>query len=109
MNFDLKTPCKDCPFLQGKSYLNPDRAYEIAEYTVQDNTMFSCHKTLASKKGEQHCAGALIMAEKRGLKGNMLQVAQRLGFYDPAKLDMAAPIYESAEAMRAGHARAHSE
>lgn len=104
MQFDLKTPCKDCPFLKHKSFLSADRAEEIADYTVEDDVVFQCHKTLESKKGEQACAGALIMAERRGRKGNLLQIAQRLGFYDPAKLDMDAPIYETTQEMRDGHA-----
>jgi hypothetical protein len=34
----------------------------------------------------QCCAGALILAEKIGVQNRIMQIGQRLGFFDPARL-----------------------
>lgn len=102
MRFDLKRPCRECPFLKGRSYLHSERAREIAEVTLVGDKTFTCHKTLDHE--HQHCAGALIMSERHGRPNAMHQIAQRLGIYHPEKLDMKADIYEDAEQMQKGHA-----
>lgn len=103
MHFDLKRPCKDCPFLRGKSYLHPERAREIANYAIRDDLTFTCHKTIGRK--EQHCAGALLMSEKHDRRNSMHQIAHRLGLYDPSGLDHSADIYEDAAEMADGHSK----
>lgn len=100
MRFDLKRPCKQCPFLRGNSFLHPERAREIANYALTDNETFVCHKTIDKK--EQHCAGALLLSERHGRPNAMHQIAQRLGIYKPEEL-LDADIYESAEEMKDGH------
>ena len=50
--------------------------------------------------GEAHCAGALILLEKLGEPSQMMRVCERIGLYDRTKLDMAAPVFDSFEAMR---------
>jgi hypothetical protein len=88
------------------------------------NGPFPCHKTLdydaqyeaqdeAEEYGEsapsdsaftadtQHCAGALILMEKGGHQSDCVQLAQRLGrffggvIYDPQKLNMGAPVFDT--------------
>lgn len=107
MKFDLKTPCKDCPFVKGNTMkLHPERVNELDDGLR--HTTFSCHKTVEydDEDGEgydtedtQHCAGALILLEKEGRPGQMQQIAQRIGMYDPAKLNMEAPVYDSFDEM----------
>lgn len=96
MKFDMKTPCKDCPFLVGSSTnrtLREGRLEEIVEAIRSDGT-FQCHKTIDEDIDDQHCAGALVFIEREGTPNNMLRIAHRLGLYDHTKLDMDAPIIE---------------
>lgn len=85
MKFDLKIPCKDCPFIKGSSTnitLSEDRLEEIKEGLENDQT-FICHKTLDSPSPQQqHCAGALIYLEKQERPNQMMRIAERLGRYD---------------------------
>lgn len=108
--FDLRRPCAQCPFRSDiRPYLRPGRIEEIAEATA-----FHCHKTVDySNDGDgdvvpdsQLCAGWLIVQEKEGRPAQTLQVMQRLGFYHPERLDMAAPVYESFEAMHTATVKA---
>jgi len=75
MRFDLKTPCKDCPFRTNiRSYLHPERAYEIATYALE---------------GEQ---GWL---ERHWL----FRLAIILRLFFPKKLNMKAPVFSSRDDM----------
>lgn len=53
MNFDLKKPCKNCPFRKaGAIYLSPGRLEGIVEDLKRhDQHTFQCHKTVHSKRG----------------------------------------------------------
>lgn len=93
MNFDLKKPCADCPFKNDKPYqkgwLGRERAIEIAETLVEKDQTFQCHKTLdLGPKKHQHCAGATIMLEHMGKPNQMMRIMERIGSYDPTKVDM---------------------
>lgn len=48
MNFKLKSPCKDCPFLKESAYLLAARIDEIFEYVKSEDVLFPCHKTVDS-------------------------------------------------------------
>lgn len=108
MNFDLKTPCKDCPFRSDISFaLRPERAREITASLLRGES-FPCHKTtkfdddgepVLNNKKEQHCAGALIFLERQERPNQMMRIAERLGGYDMRKLDMDAPVFNSSAAM----------
>jgi hypothetical protein len=94
MNYGMKRPCADCPFLRkGGIPLTSGRIEEISE-TVLGNPggTFACHQTTGVKGGpkkvEAHCAGALIFMEKNEASTQMLRIASRLGMYDPAQLDV---------------------
>ncbi len=114
--YRLTKPCIDCPFRTDiRPYLRPGRVDEIRAGLVRSE--FRCHKTVnydampvddegepdaASRDttGEAHCAGALILLEKLGEPSQMMRVCERIGLYDRTKLDMAAPVFDSFEAMR---------
>lgn len=117
MKFDLRRPCKECPFRNDRpGYLTRERARQIAHALDPGRPdlggSFTCHKTTVPADDEdedgdmmdgpnaQHCAGALIMLEKSGRTDHnqILRIMGRLGAYDPDKLDLDAPIHESAEA-----------
>jgi hypothetical protein len=91
MKFDMKQPCKDCPFIKGSSTnlsLAESRLTGIVS-DVMNNHTFTCHKTLELiKTDQQHCAGALIYLEKRDNPNQMMRIAERIGVYDRTKLNM---------------------
>lgn len=100
MNFDLKNPCKDCPFKEGSSIvLHSERAKEIAEAITEKQGTFTCHKTLVLKEEDrQHCAGAMIMLEHIERPNQMMRIAERLGYYDRFSLNMEAPVFRTTDA-----------
>lgn len=91
MKFDLKKPCKDCPFIKGSSTnisLAEGRIPGIVQDLRQDKS-FTCHKTLeAPRHDQQHCAGALIYLEREQRPNQMMRIAERLGLYDYKQLHM---------------------
>lgn len=110
MRFELKRPCKGCPFRTDcGGYLTKARAREIAKAIECEGRTFACHKTtvacavddgfedMEATKDSQHCAGALIMLEASGkaIGNQMLRIAERLGIYDHKGLDMNAPVVRS--------------
>lgn len=73
MKFDLKKPCKACPFLKDTTMtLRPGRMTGIAATLRNDKTVFPCHKTTEHgddgntipRDHEQACMGALTYALK---------------------------------------------
>lgn len=95
--FALTTPCSQCPFLASRPVpLRPGRVREIEQSL--DQHVFPCHKLLPNRV---FCAGALIVMEKNRLSGNAMRMGERLGLYDPEKLDMEAPVFENFDAMEA--------
>jgi len=117
MPFQLKKPCRDCPFRTDvPAYLNRGRATEIAKSL--DHHSFPCHKTTDHTGDEyedgewqgwqdewQHCAGAEIMREKMDRPGDMLQISQRLGIRDPSRLKMDSPVFDDEQAFIDHHGR----
>ena len=107
MNYDLKSPCKNCPFRTDVTpYLRQERAEDIVEGIVDRQGTFTCHKTTVESEDDdglgervdgpnaQHCAGALILLEKIGRPNQMMRIAHRLGMYDPDSLNMDAPVFD---------------
>lgn len=124
--YDLRRPCAKCPFRTDiEPFIRAGRAQEIAEHL--DRGEFSCHQTTVDSEDEdgecervdgpnsQHCAGALIMLEAEGRPSQMMRIAERLKntdgtrMYDPSKLDMAAPVYQSRDEFIAAHERAEEQ
>jgi hypothetical protein len=91
MEFSMVRPCADCPFLEPRDFpLHPKRAAEIA--AALEHGTFACHKTL-EQRPQQHCAGALVIMARNEDWGDMQQIAQRLGLFDPDALDLDAAVY----------------
>lgn len=97
MKFDLKKPCKDCPFLCGSSTnrtLTTERIEGIKEDLLNDQA-FICHKTLGlSSSEQQHCGGAMIFLEKQNKPNQMMRIAERFGKYNHKELDYDADIID---------------
>lgn len=102
MRFNLKRPCKDCPFRKDVNlHLARGRLREITHAVIEDNKTFACHKTIQGRKREERelCAGAAIMVKKTGAANAMLQIAERFGLYNPERLVMDSPVYDTPEDM----------
>ena len=114
MKFNLTRPCDNCPFRsdrhEQRGWLGRERAAEITHAVLREDKTFTCHKTLERSKAEQSmCAGALTLL--RGTSrdespfGNaMVQVAERLGLYDPTTLRDDVPVFRTAQEMEDFHA-----
>ncbi|MGG6267082.1 DUF6283 family protein [Leptolyngbya sp. AN03gr2] len=95
MKFSLTQPCKDCPFrISPLFHLGTERRKEISEALQDDTQTFPCHKTLQHRE-PQHCAGAIIVLEKMGMRSIMLRLAMRTGTYDPGQLQCLDQVYDS--------------
>ncbi|MCK5651760.1 MAG: hypothetical protein KAJ42_10300 [Gemmatimonadetes bacterium] len=102
MKYELKKPCKTCPFVIAHKFpLRPDRIEEIRDCRAT----FSCHNTVdydaeedvydeegvgnpyRSTKGEQHCFGFLVVcwADWGGFD-QMQAMAARAGMFKPEEL-----------------------
>lgn len=110
IGFTLRRPCPHCPFRTDcmEGWLSRGRAAEIAKGITHDQGTFSCHETTtvggAEPGKEQHCAGALLMLEKSGVGvGQYARISERLGVFEPDKLDQDAPVFESVSAFVAHH------
>lgn len=107
--FDLKKPCKNCPFRvgQGELYqLHQDRLQEIFNAPA-----FQCHKTVdysgenpSSGNKPQQCAGLMAVLVAEGRPNQIMQVAERLGYFDPGYLDRR-DVYDSIDSVMAAHER----
>lgn len=114
MDFTMKKPCKDCPFRRDvPAYLNGPRCQEIIRSITSQDGQFPCHKTTVHDgdgdyvpqfKGEQHCAGAMILLEKLDQPNQIMRIAERVGSYHRDELDMEAPVFDTAEEFIRHHA-----
>lgn len=103
--YSLKKPCANCPFLKDKTKaidLHPDRVPGIINDLISgEASSFSCHKTTSGEWQESEdaeddvyvpggkelqCAGSLIVLEKMGIQTDVMQIAQRIGMYEPQAL-----------------------
>lgn len=116
MKFNLTKPCAKCPFRSDiDGYLTKGRVSQLERDL--ERGVFACHATLdydnpVDEDGQEpsetektaHCAGALILLEKEGRPSQMMRIAERFNSdgkgYDPEKLDMDAPVYDSFRDMR---------
>jgi len=105
MNFSMVRPCEKCPFRNDiPAYLRKDRVVEIVT-ALKNGGTFACHETVKLNEDgepiqpsaeEQFCAGAMVMLENEDIAilNQMIRIAERLGFYDPEKLDMKSPVFD---------------
>lgn len=95
--FDLKRPCKDCPFADPNTlFLSVERKEEIAN-SLQAGAHFMCHNTFEWTDDEdetpmytprsQFCAGAIILLEKEETPHQFLRIAERINQYHPDTLN----------------------
>jgi hypothetical protein len=94
LQYTMTTPCDQCPFLI-------ESCFDFESLEAHASGSFACHKQCelndegvfeARGPKTQHCAGALIFLEKQNGPHQMMRIAERLGHYDRAKLDMEAPV-----------------
>ena len=108
--FDLKRPCVNCPFRRGQGsnfQLHPERLRDIVNATA-----FQCHKTVDYDADPEHrsgdrpqqCAGLMAVLHRSGRHNQIMQVAERLGAFDPALVDPDRDAYGSVEEALAAHA-----
>lgn len=120
MRFDLTRPCGDCPFRNdGHFGLSADRVRGILGDPRKGARRwwpaesFPCHKTIIYNNDEgaqtttipdtaQQCAGVMAILHRENRPNTAMQLAERLGLWDPAKLDPDAPFYASIEDAIAG-------
>lgn len=111
MMFKMTRPCDNCPFRKGKGC-----SFKLGKQRIQDivdGPSFQCHKTLdyenfddpIARQGAhpQQCAGLMSLLSREGKPNQIMQIGERLGYFDPAKLDHAT-VYESINAAMEEHA-----
>lgn len=114
--FKLKRPCKSCPFKigQGERYqLSKERLKEIFAASA-----FQCHATVhydgdtVDEEGftvpdsgdkPQQCAGLMTVLHREGIPNQIMQIAERVGFFDPSKLDPSNEVYGDIRAVFLAH------
>jgi len=107
--YSLTRPCAHCPFRTDvPPYIRRECAREIVQSLVRGE--FSCHETTISVEDDDgdarmidgprslHCAGALIMLEHAEAPSQMMRIMERIGAYDPRRLDMKAPVFRTPQA-----------
>jgi hypothetical protein len=80
--------------------LRAGRIREIVKPLLEEGAggAFTCHETTPHRKiDRQHCAGALIFAEKNDVETQVMQVAARLGLYDPKALRGHKAVFSTVE------------
>ena len=100
-NFKVLKPCKNCPFRKDslKGWLGRERALEISNAVLIENKTFQCHETIGLKH-KSHCAGALILYKYGKIAphtNSLIQIAERLGMYEPSKLDESIECFHTQE------------
>lgn len=119
MNFDLKKPCKGCPFRKGEGAvrLTEGRVHEVWRSATHNGPMFQCHNTVdydssdfddeelgvVSKGEAQHCLGAVIAGVNSGDGPNQYaRVCAQLKLLDVAAVEACADeVFSSEEEMLA--------
>jgi hypothetical protein len=101
--FHLKRPCENCPFRKGVG-----ETFELSRPRLREifnQSAFQCHKTIDydnfddphKRAGDhpQQCAGLMAVLAREGKTNNIMQIAERLGHLDLAKLDPRNEAYSS--------------
>jgi hypothetical protein len=99
MWFHKTIPCDECPFRRRGAKvvrLSRVRILDIAGNMIDpEGGTFTCHKAIHGEENDYgkykpsrndvHCAGALIFAERHQTQTIKMQIAERLGLYDPSQ------------------------
>lgn len=108
MMFKLTRPCANCPFRKDQGHLFGLGRERLTE--IFNAVAFQCHKTVDYKTedGEgspgdkpQQCAGLMSILHRAGRPNQIMQVGERLGYFDPGKLDHSECYGSIEEAMEA--------
>lgn len=108
MKFDLKAPCRDCPFRTDiVFYLTEGRVREICRHLIDFDGTFTCHKTTQHDEDgeyiplatEQHCYGAMVFLMKKEKPNQLMRIAERVGMIDLDEIDLRAPVVDTTEQM----------
>lgn len=98
MQYTMTTPCDQCPFLDTPGNRRGFTLRRLEEFARGE---FPCHRTAEVEEEDEehlgdfiargnslHCAGQLIFNQKRGMPTQMARICERLGLFDPSKLNM---------------------
>lgn len=109
--FGLKRPCNNCPFKKGQGGLfglPPERLEGIRTAPA-----FQCHKTVdydveddehpGQGDRPQQCAGLMGVLTREQTPNQIMQVAERLGYFNPSMLVLE-DCYPSWDAVLKAHA-----
>jgi hypothetical protein len=124
VRFDLRTPCKNCPFRTDETAIRfacRERAEGIEESAYRNG--FPCHLSAEYTDDDhedggyefgantQHCAGAMIMYLLDGSEGNipMERLSERTQDRIKSRIDWAAPVFEGPEAFLDSYPEAEEE
>lgn len=99
MKFDLKQPCKTCPFRLSEPSSPGEQAMVWSGIFKADHSM-TCHDTIIRDAAgnaiphakEQHCAGAMLVLEAQGRRNDAMQAAVASGDYRPEELQVTADL-----------------
>lgn len=109
--FKLIRPCANCPFRKGQGELFGMRADRLDE--IFNAVAFQCHKTVdydtddgEGRSGDepQQCAGLMSLLYREKRDNQIMQVGERLGAFDPTKLDHS-EVYDSIADTIAAHTK----
>lgn len=119
--YTLTDPCTHCPFRTDTGQaITAERAADLAE-DISTTSTFYCHQTLPRDNDDEAprhdgtpdverlgtrtraCAGALIVLEKSHQASAPMRMGQALGLYDPNRLNMDAPTYDTLNAWVQSH------
>lgn len=106
-------------------WLGAARAEEIADALLdgKPGKTFACHETVEfdedsdgeceynpTGENEQHCIGAILLVQREDAPNQMLQIAERFGLLDPARINPSANelIFSTREEFVKHHAASYS-
>lgn len=119
--FKLTRPCVSCPFRVGVGENFQLRTERLRD--IMTAAAFQCHMTVdydtereddqgnvrpGTGEHPQQCAGLMSLLHRAGRANQIMQVGERLGAFDPSKLDHSdcyASIKSAARAHRQGRRR----
>jgi hypothetical protein len=88
--FNLTKPCVTCPFRKGQG----ERFQLKSLNEIITASAFQCHKTVDYSGNKprpgnkpQQCAGLMSVLHREGCPNQIMQVGERLGGFDPGRLD----------------------
>lgn len=106
--FDLKRPCKTCPFRKGNGEHLRINGRTLREIVYSPS--YQCGRPdagdaefLVGVDRPQQCAGLMAVLHREGLPNQIMQVAERLGQLDAQALDPANEAYSSVKELLSAH------